>query len=33
MHVCERLVEEVKRTLPMWKQQFESDGTYRWSGL
>lgn len=33
MHVCERLVEEVKRTLPMWKQQFESDGTYEWSGL
>jgi molybdopterin synthase catalytic subunit len=33
MRVCERLVEEVKRSLPMWKQQFESDGTYQWSGL
>jgi molybdopterin synthase catalytic subunit len=33
MNVCERLVEEVKRSLPMWKQQFESDGTYQWSGL
>jgi len=33
MHVCERLVEQVKSHLPMWKQQFESDGTYRWSGL
>jgi molybdopterin synthase catalytic subunit len=33
MHVCERLVEQVKSSLPMWKQQFESDGTYRWSGL
>jgi len=33
MHVCERLVEEVKASLPMWKQQFETDGTYRWSGL
>ena len=33
MHVCDRLVEEVKHSLPMWKQQFESDGTYRWSGL
>jgi molybdopterin synthase catalytic subunit len=33
MHVCERLVEEVKRSLPMWKQQFSSDGTYQWSGL
>lgn len=33
MRVCERLVEEVKKSLPMWKQQFESDGTYRWSGL
>lgn len=33
MHACERLVEEVKRSLPIWKQQFEADGTYRWSGL
>jgi molybdopterin synthase catalytic subunit len=33
MRVCERLVEEVKRSLPMWKQQFTSDGTYQWSGL
>ena len=33
MHVCERLVEEVKKTLPMWKQQFGADGTYQWSGL
>ena len=33
MHVCERLVEEVKSSLPMWKQQFTSDGTYQWSGL
>ncbi|HEY5179616.1 MAG TPA: molybdenum cofactor biosynthesis protein MoaE [Dermatophilaceae bacterium] len=33
MHLCERLVEQVKNSLPMWKQQFESDGTYRWSGL
>jgi molybdopterin synthase catalytic subunit len=33
MHVCEHLVEQVKSSLPMWKQQFSSDGTYRWSGL
>jgi molybdopterin synthase catalytic subunit len=33
MHVCERLVEEVKLGLPMWKQQFSADGTYQWSGL
>lgn len=33
MDVCGRLVEEVKRSLPIWKQQFEADGSYRWSGL
>ncbi len=33
MDVCGRLVEEVKRSLPVWKQQFEADGSYRWSGL
>lgn len=33
MRACERLVETVKRELPMWKQQFSSDGTYGWSGL
>ncbi len=31
--VCEHLVERVKAELPVWKQQFESDGSYRWSGL
>lgn len=31
--VCERVVEQVKRQLPIWKQQFEADGSYRWSGL
>ena len=31
--VCEQLVERVKRELPVWKQQFSSDGSYRWSGL
>ncbi|MGC3954753.1 MAG: molybdenum cofactor biosynthesis protein MoaE [Propionicimonas sp.] len=31
--VCERVVERVKRELPIWKQQFEADGSYRWSGL
>jgi molybdopterin synthase catalytic subunit len=33
MHVCDRLVDEVKHSLPMWKQQFSSDGSYQWSGL
>ncbi len=33
MDVCGRVVEEVKRSLPVWKQQFEADGSYRWSGL
>lgn len=31
--VCELIVENVKHDLPIWKQQFESDGSYRWSGL
>ena len=31
--VCELIVEQVKRELPVWKQQFEADGSYRWSGL
>ncbi|MGB7964092.1 MAG: molybdenum cofactor biosynthesis protein MoaE [Propionicimonas sp.] len=31
--VCERVVERVKHQLPIWKQQFEADGSYRWSGL
>ena len=31
--LCELIVERVKAQLPIWKQQFESDGSYRWSGL
>lgn len=31
--VCERVVDEVKAKLPIWKQQFEADGSYGWSGL
>ena len=31
--VCEAVVEDVKRELPIWKQQFEADGSYRWSGM
>jgi len=31
--VCELIVEQVKHGLPIWKQQFEADGSYRWSGL
>ncbi len=31
--VCEQVVEAVKSDLPVWKQQFEADGSYRWSGL
>ena len=33
MAVCEQVVEHVKAELPIWKQQFEADGSYRWSGL
>ncbi|MCB0910377.1 MAG: molybdenum cofactor biosynthesis protein MoaE [Propionibacteriaceae bacterium] len=31
--VCAQVVEAVKADLPVWKQQFEADGSYRWSGL
>ena len=31
--LCELVVERVKQRLPIWKQQFEADGTHRWSGL
>lgn len=31
--LCELVVERVKQRLPIWKQQFEADGSYRWSGL
>jgi len=33
MAVCDQVVETVKAELPIWKQQFEADGSYRWSGL
>lgn len=31
--LCELVVERVKQQLPVWKQQYEADGSYRWSGL
>ncbi len=31
--VCEAVVDRVKAELPVWKQQFEADGSYQWSGL
>ena len=31
--VCAALVEEVKRSLPVWKQQHAADGDAVWSGL
>lgn len=31
--VCADVVERVKAELPVWKQQFEDDGSYRWSNL
>ena len=31
--VCAEVVEQVKARLPIWKQQFEADGSYRWSNL
>lgn len=31
--VCRAVVEAVKHELPVWKQQFEADGSHAWSGL
>lgn len=31
--LCEQLVESCKAQLPIWKQQFQADGDYGWSGL
>lgn len=31
--VCREVVEAVKRDLPVWKKQHESDGRHAWSGL
>lgn len=30
---CERLVEEIKRTVPIWKRQHLTDGETEWVGL
>ncbi|MCD5347991.1 molybdenum cofactor biosynthesis protein MoaE [Agromyces sp. H3Y2-19a] len=30
---CERLVEEIKRTVPIWKRQHFADGVSEWVGL
>ena len=31
--VCEQLVEAVKAEVPIWKKQYEVDGTHSWVGL
>jgi molybdopterin synthase catalytic subunit len=31
--VCERLVEAVKVEVPIWKKQYEVDGSHAWVGL
>jgi len=31
--VCRELIEAIKRDLPIWKQQVESDGTTAWKGI
>ena len=31
--LCPAIVEAIKAELPIWKQQFEADGSHRWSGL
>lgn len=30
---CERLVEEIKHTIPIWKRQWFDDGASEWVGL
>lgn len=30
---CRVVVEAIKHELPVWKQQFEADGSHAWSGL
>jgi molybdopterin synthase catalytic subunit len=30
---CERLVEEIKHTIPIWKRQYFPDGVSEWVGL
>ena len=31
--VCRAVIEEIKRSLPVWKRQIEADGTTAWKGL
>ncbi|MDR5698783.1 molybdenum cofactor biosynthesis protein MoaE [Agromyces aerolatus] len=31
--VCRALIEAIKRDLPVWKRQVETDGTTTWKGL
>ncbi|WP_373683822.1 molybdenum cofactor biosynthesis protein MoaE [Microbacterium sp. 18062] len=31
--VCRAVIEDIKRELPVWKRQIESDGTTAWKGL
>lgn len=31
--VCREIIEAIKRDLPVWKRQHESDGTSSWKGI
>lgn len=31
--LCRQVVESIKHELPVWKQQFEADGSHVWSGM
>ncbi|KJQ54229.1 molybdenum cofactor biosynthesis protein MoaE [Microbacterium sp. SA39] len=31
--VCRAVIEEIKKDLPVWKRQVESDGTTSWKGI
>ncbi|GAA3912287.1 molybdenum cofactor biosynthesis protein MoaE [Microbacterium invictum] len=31
--ICREVIEDIKRSLPVWKRQVEADGTTAWKGL
>jgi len=31
--ICREVIEDIKRSLPVWKRQVEADGTTAWKGI
>ena len=31
--ICREVIEDIKRSLPVWKRQVEADGSTAWKGL